>query len=150
MDQEIQTLYQASVIEECESAWTFPVVLVPKPDRSTRLYIDYRKLNSITTADLYPLPRLEDLLHLTGKSTYLWTSEVDITTSKCIHPTVTKPCSSAGSEYTDSAAYHSNCATRPQFSCYSTFQSYVFYIGILSKGSVIVFKLYCLQRVYPL
>ncbi|KAK9744200.1 hypothetical protein QE152_g8022 [Popillia japonica] len=57
-------------------AWTSLTVLVPKPDGSIRLCIDHRKVNSITTPDLYPLPRLEDLLHLTGKSAYLSTMDL--------------------------------------------------------------------------
>ena len=50
-------------IEECESPWASPVVLVPKPNGKTRLCIDYRKINAITKTDKYPLPRIDDLLH---------------------------------------------------------------------------------------
>lgn len=61
--EEIYKMIQLKVIEECESAWAAPVVLVPKPDQSTRVCIDYRKLNSVTRSDHYPLPRMDDLLH---------------------------------------------------------------------------------------
>ncbi|GFU70047.1 hypothetical protein TNCV_1060001 [Trichonephila clavipes] len=51
------------IIEECESLYASPVVLIPKPNGTFRLCIDYRKLNEITVADTYPLPRMDDLLH---------------------------------------------------------------------------------------
>ncbi|GFW04277.1 retrovirus-related Pol polyprotein from transposon 297 [Trichonephila clavipes] len=51
------------IIEECESPYASPVVLIPKPNGTFRLCIDYRKLNEIIVADTYPLPRMDDLLH---------------------------------------------------------------------------------------
>ncbi|GFW53135.1 hypothetical protein TNCV_3293821 [Trichonephila clavipes] len=51
------------IIEECESPYASPVVLIPKPNGTFRLCIDYRKLNETTVADTYPLPRMDDLLH---------------------------------------------------------------------------------------
>ncbi|GBM67688.1 hypothetical protein AVEN_247095-1 [Araneus ventricosus] len=48
---EKEDLLEKDVIEECESAYGAPVVLIPKPDGKTRLCIDYRKLNEITVPD---------------------------------------------------------------------------------------------------
>ena len=48
-----------------------PVVLVPKKDSSKLLCIDYRKLNLITRADPYPIPRLEDLIDDIGREKYI-------------------------------------------------------------------------------
>ncbi|GFW78890.1 retrovirus-related Pol polyprotein from transposon 17.6 [Trichonephila clavipes] len=63
LKQEIDRLLSEGIIEECESPYASPVVLIPKPNGTFCLCIDYRKLNEITVADTYPLPRMDDLLH---------------------------------------------------------------------------------------
>lgn len=51
-------------------------VMVPKKDGSYRFCVDYRKLNSVTEKDAYPLPYISTILdHLQG-ATYL--SSLDI------------------------------------------------------------------------
>ncbi|KYB29879.1 hypothetical protein TcasGA2_TC034535 [Tribolium castaneum] len=67
LQMEIERLLQQGIIEECDSAWASPVVMVPKANGTIRLCVDYRKLNAVTKPDVYPLPRLDDLLHATGK-----------------------------------------------------------------------------------
>ncbi|GFY35736.1 retrovirus-related Pol polyprotein from transposon 17.6 [Trichonephila clavipes] len=63
LKREIDRLLAEGIIEECESLYASPVVLIPKPNGTFRLCIDYRKLNKIRVADTYPLPRMDDLLH---------------------------------------------------------------------------------------
>jgi Reverse transcriptase (RNA-dependent DNA polymerase) len=58
------------VISPTTSAWSSPVVLVPKPDGSTRFCIDYRKLNARTLRDAYPLPRLDDAIDSIGEASW--------------------------------------------------------------------------------
>ena len=73
---EIDGMLEADIIEECDTPWASPVVMVPKRDGTIRLCIDYRKLNSITTPDVYPLLRMDDLLHSAGKSRHITTLDL--------------------------------------------------------------------------
>ncbi|GBG76808.1 hypothetical protein CBR_g23023 [Chara braunii] len=63
-------------IEPATGPWSFPVVLVPKKNGSIRIWIDYRKLNDITIKDVYPLPRIDELLNAIGCANYF--SKFDI------------------------------------------------------------------------
>lgn len=56
----IRKLLNNSIIRESSSPYASPIVLVRKKDNSLRLCVDYRKLNSKTQRDAYPLPRLEE------------------------------------------------------------------------------------------
>ena len=52
------------------SSWASPVVLVPKKDGTTQFCVDFRRLNTITKKDVYPLPRIEDILDTLGRAQY--------------------------------------------------------------------------------
>lgn len=58
---EIERLLQMGVIEESNSPWCSPAVLVRKPGK-VRLCIDSRRLNAVTKKDSYPLPHINGLL----------------------------------------------------------------------------------------
>lgn len=74
---EISKMLDSDVIEECDSAWASPVVMVPKRDGSTRVCVDYRKLNSITKPDRYPIPRIDDLLHAAKSTKFMTTLDLE-------------------------------------------------------------------------
>ncbi|CAF4889349.1 unnamed protein product [Pieris macdunnoughi] len=63
------------IFQESHSPWSAPVHLVPKKldasgGKKWRMVIDYRRLNDITTDDKYPLPNINDLFDMLGKSLY--------------------------------------------------------------------------------
>ena len=59
---EVEKMKRQNVIVDSDSPWSSPPVLVRKKDGTVRFCIDYRKLNEITVADKYPLPRIDDVL----------------------------------------------------------------------------------------
>ncbi|GFV22308.1 hypothetical protein TNCV_3923681 [Trichonephila clavipes] len=73
---EIEDLLEKDIIEECESPYGAPVVLIPKPNNQFRLCIDYQKLNEVTVSDTYPLPRMDDLLQEAKYTAYISTIDL--------------------------------------------------------------------------
>ena len=68
--EEIQTMKAAGIIVESRSSWASPPVMVPKKDGSVRVCIDYRALNNVSVRDMFPLPRMEDILHSLGTAQF--------------------------------------------------------------------------------
>ena len=59
----VEDMLAIGIIQESNSAWSSPTVLVKKKDGTTRFCIDYRRLNQVTKVDAYPLPYIEDSLN---------------------------------------------------------------------------------------
>ena len=56
----MKSLLEEGIIEPSSSQRASPAIMVPKPNGGIRLCIDYRKLNKITTPDVFPMPLIED------------------------------------------------------------------------------------------
>ena len=68
--QMIDDMKERGIVKPSTSPWASPVILVPKRDGTSRFCIDYRRLNAITTKDVYPLPRIDDILDTLGEAKY--------------------------------------------------------------------------------
>ncbi|KAJ8045567.1 hypothetical protein HOLleu_08601 [Holothuria leucospilota] len=62
VQKQVQQLLEDDIIEESQSPWSSPIVMVKKKDNTYRFCVDYRKLNSLTIKDSHPLPRTDDTL----------------------------------------------------------------------------------------
>nr|XP_043871756.1 uncharacterized protein LOC122760682 [Solea senegalensis] len=76
LQQEVEEMLRLQVIEPSNSEWCSPVVIVFKKDGSLRICIDFRKLNSISEFDAYPMPRIDDLLEKIGAAKYITTLDL--------------------------------------------------------------------------
>ena len=76
LSREIAAMLDMGLIREDHSPWSSPVILVKKPDGSSRVCVDYRKVNSLIVQDSYPLPRLEDCIEAVGRANYI--SKLDL------------------------------------------------------------------------
>ena len=52
------------------------MVIVGKKDGDKRICVDYRKLNAVTKADMYLLPRIDDLLESLGQANWFTTLDL--------------------------------------------------------------------------
>ncbi len=68
LKEELSYMLETGIIERGQSEWSFPVVLVLKPDHTARPYIDFRKVNQVTKADAFPIPLLEDCIDWIGRA----------------------------------------------------------------------------------
>ena len=65
------------IIRLYESPWSSSVVIVPKPDNTIRLCVDYRKFNKETKMDAYPIARIDRMFERVGAAKYI--STLDLT-----------------------------------------------------------------------
>ena len=74
--EELTEMETHGLIEPSTSEWSAPIVVVEKKDGTLRLCVDYRRLNTVTRTDAYPLPRIHELLDRIGQAKYITTMDL--------------------------------------------------------------------------
>ena len=74
VEEEIEKLKKAGMIEWCSAEYSSPAFVVEKKYEdgkvtSYRLVVNYKKINDLTMDDQFPLPKIEDLLASLAHST---------------------------------------------------------------------------------
>lgn len=76
MFDELDRMLQLGVIEESQSPWNSPVVLVRKANGKARLCLDSRAVNAITVKDAYPMPMIDGIVSRLADTFYI--SSIDL------------------------------------------------------------------------
>lgn len=71
LNEKIDDMLKNGIIEESNSSWSSPVVLIRKPNGKSRLCLDSRKVNQVTKKDAYPLPHIDGLLGRLKNTKYI-------------------------------------------------------------------------------
>ena len=66
MLEEVDYLLKHGLATPNKSPWASPCLLAPKEGGSMRFCTDYRKVNTVTVKDFYPLPRVDDVIDAIG------------------------------------------------------------------------------------
>ena len=64
-------MLDSDFIEPSQSDWNFLCILVPKQDGTFRMCTDYRKVNTVTKTDSFPVPRMDDYIDNIGQAKYV-------------------------------------------------------------------------------
>ena len=73
---EISEMLEHGVIEPSTSEWSALIVLVKKKDGTIRFCVDYRRLNGISEADAYPMPRIDEMIDQLGRAKFITTLDL--------------------------------------------------------------------------
>jgi hypothetical protein len=75
MKEEVEQMLALDVIQPSNSEWSSPLILV-RQGQKWRPCVDYRRVNSITKSEAYPIPRLDDLIDQVGNANYVSTLDL--------------------------------------------------------------------------
>ncbi|MES9884237.1 MAG: RNase H-like domain-containing protein, partial [Sedimenticola sp.] len=78
IDRQVEEMLEHDIIQPSSSDWHSPVVLVRKPSGESRFCVDYRGVNRVSRLEVFPLPRLDDMLDSIGESSASYFSVCDM------------------------------------------------------------------------
>ena len=76
LDKEVRYMLENDIIEESQSNWSSPCILVPKHDGGFRFCTDFRKVNDKTKSDSFPIPRIADCIDQIGNAKFVSTFDM--------------------------------------------------------------------------
>ena len=76
IENQCEELKALDIIEFSNSQWSSPIVPVRKKDGQLRLCVDYRKVNSVTKEQKFPMPNLSDSIYAAHNMNYF--SKLDL------------------------------------------------------------------------
>ena len=76
LDKEVQYMLKNDIIEESQSNWSSPCILVPKHDSGFRFCTDFRKVNDKTKSDSFLIPRIADCIDQIGNAKFVSTFDM--------------------------------------------------------------------------
>ena len=79
VDDYVDKLVAADVVEPCSGPWASPILLVPKKDGSLRAVADLRKVNECAVFDSYSMPDVQETLDQLAKAK--WSTTLDLSSA---------------------------------------------------------------------
>ena len=76
VNREIEKMLEMGIIRPSASPWSSPIVIVPKPDGTIRFCVDYRKINTVTKMDAYPIPSMDRMIEKVAVAKYITTLDL--------------------------------------------------------------------------
>ena len=76
VQKELKEMVKDGIATTSNSEWAAPIVLVTKKDGGIRFCVDYRRLNAVSAADCYPMPRVDELIDRLGTAKYISTLDL--------------------------------------------------------------------------
>ena len=75
----LQTLISQGIVEKSQSPHYSQILMVPKPDGSLRMCVDYRALNDCTADASWPVPNIAEMFRRIGSQKPRIFSIMDLT-----------------------------------------------------------------------
>ncbi|MFZ2538002.1 MAG: reverse transcriptase family protein, partial [Oscillospiraceae bacterium] len=76
LDKEVDDMLEAGIISPSTGPFASPIVIIMKPDKSIRLCVNYKQLNSISQFDPEPMVLIDDIFDKLGGSHFFSTCDM--------------------------------------------------------------------------